>query len=155
MHAPRFPEVKQVISYEKIKTEYYDVCRGDFVTPEVSANRCMSCATCRDCKICEATCYWGAISRVEHKDGSYEYVVDDELKVLFDESAFEGKVVFATVSCCGGGVLAVDEQVALGMAKNKLDHVRAAQADAMVLICPFCDIMYESNQSLLASLILL
>jgi NADPH-dependent glutamate synthase beta subunit-like oxidoreductase/NAD-dependent dihydropyrimidine dehydrogenase PreA subunit len=79
MHAPRFPEIKQVISYEKIKTEYYDVCRGDFVTPEVSANRCMSCATCRDCKMCEATCYWGAISRVEHKDGSYEYVVDDEL----------------------------------------------------------------------------
>jgi len=79
MHAPRFPEIKQVIAYEKIKTEYYDVCRGDFVTPEVSANRCMSCATCRDCKMCEATCYWGAISRVEHKDGSYEYVVDDEL----------------------------------------------------------------------------
>ena len=50
------------------------------------------------------------------------------------------------LSCCGGGVLAIDEQVALGMAKNKLDHVRAARADAMVLICPFCDIMYESNQ---------
>ena len=26
----------------------------------------------------KATCYWGAISRVEHQDGSYEYVVDDE-----------------------------------------------------------------------------
>ncbi|MGD0885318.1 MAG: FAD-dependent oxidoreductase [Thermodesulfovibrionales bacterium] len=79
MHAPRFPEVKQVIAYEKIKTEYYDVCRGDFVSPEVSANRCMSCATCRDCHMCETTCYWGAISRVEHGDGSYEYVVDDSL----------------------------------------------------------------------------
>jgi NADPH-dependent glutamate synthase beta subunit-like oxidoreductase/NAD-dependent dihydropyrimidine dehydrogenase PreA subunit len=79
MHAPRFPEIKQAISYEKIKTEYYDVCRGDFVSPEVSANRCMSCATCRDCHMCEATCYWGAISRVEHKDGAYEYVVDDDL----------------------------------------------------------------------------
>ncbi len=77
-HAPRHPEIKQVIPYEKIKTEYYDVCRGDFVSPEAEANRCMSCATCRDCHMCEATCYWGAISRVEHKDGSYEYVVDDD-----------------------------------------------------------------------------
>ena len=50
------------------------------------------------------------------------------------------------LQCCGGGVLAIDEQVALGMAKNKLDHIRARQADAMILICPFCDIMYESNQ---------
>ena len=32
------------------------------------------------------------------------------------------------------------------MARSKLDHIRARQADAMVLICPFCDIMYESNQ---------
>ncbi|MCL4475591.1 MAG: FAD-dependent oxidoreductase [Nitrospirae bacterium] len=79
MHAPRQPEIQQVIPYEKIKTEYYDVCRGDFVSPEVSANRCMSCATCRDCHMCESTCYWGAISRIEHADGAYEYVVDDSL----------------------------------------------------------------------------
>jgi len=50
------------------------------------------------------------------------------------------------LSCCGGGVLAIDEQVALGMAGNKLDHIRASRADAMILVCPFCDIMYESNQ---------
>ncbi len=78
MHAPRWPEIKQVIPYERIRTEYYDVCKGDF-TPEKEAERCMSCATCRDCHMCEATCYWGAISRVEHPDGSYEYVVDDNL----------------------------------------------------------------------------
>jgi NADPH-dependent glutamate synthase beta subunit-like oxidoreductase/glutamate synthase domain-containing protein 3/ferredoxin len=77
MHAPRWPEIKQVIPYERIKTEYYDVCRGDF-TPEEEANKCMSCATCRDCHMCETTCYWGAISRAEHEDGSYEYVVDDD-----------------------------------------------------------------------------
>jgi NADPH-dependent glutamate synthase beta subunit-like oxidoreductase/ferredoxin len=77
MHAPRWPEIQQVIAYERIKTEYYDACRGDF-TPEQEANKCMSCATCRDCHMCETTCYWGAISRVEHEDGSYEYVVDDD-----------------------------------------------------------------------------
>lgn len=78
MHAPRWPEIKQPIAYEKIKTEYYDVCRGDFA-PEKEGDMCLSCATCRDCRMCESTCYWGAISRVEHADGSYEYVVDDNL----------------------------------------------------------------------------
>lgn len=76
-HAPRQPEIKQVIPYERIKTEYYDLCRGELPI-EQEANRCMSCATCRDCHMCEATCYWGAISRIEHEDGSYEYVVDDD-----------------------------------------------------------------------------
>ncbi len=77
MHAPRWPETKQVIPYERIKTEYYDVCKGD-PTPEKEAEKCMSCGTCRDCRMCEVTCYWGAISRIEHEDGTYEYVVDDE-----------------------------------------------------------------------------
>ncbi len=50
------------------------------------------------------------------------------------------------LACCGGGVLAIDEQIALGMAQKKLDHIQAKQADAIVLICPFCNVMYESNQ---------
>ncbi|MFQ6101514.1 MAG: CoB--CoM heterodisulfide reductase iron-sulfur subunit B family protein [Anaerolineae bacterium] len=48
--------------------------------------------------------------------------------------------------CCGGGILGFDSDTALLMTKQKLDHVTAAQADAMVLICPFCAIMYEANQ---------
>ena len=50
------------------------------------------------------------------------------------------------LQCCGGGVLAIDEKVALAMAHKKLDHLRAQQADAMILICPFCNVMYEGNQ---------
>jgi len=48
--------------------------------------------------------------------------------------------------CCGGGILGFDEETALLVTKQKLDHVLAAGADAMVLICPFCAIMYEANQ---------
>ena len=50
------------------------------------------------------------------------------------------------LQCCGGAVLAFDEGVALSMARSKLDHVRSRQADAIVLACPFCNIMYEANQ---------
>jgi len=50
------------------------------------------------------------------------------------------------LQCCGGGVLAMDEQVALAMSQRKLEHIQTQQADAMVLICPFCSVMYEGNQ---------
>jgi NADPH-dependent glutamate synthase beta subunit-like oxidoreductase/glutamate synthase domain-containing protein 3/ferredoxin len=78
MHYDYLPEVKQAIPYERVKSEYYELCvREDFEVKK-EANLCMSCATCRDCHMCEATCYWGAISRREEKDGSYEYVVDED-----------------------------------------------------------------------------
>jgi ferredoxin len=77
MHAPRAPEIKQAIAYERIKREYYDVCTGDF-TVEAEGQKCLSCASCRDCHMCEATCYWGAISRKEFEGGAYEYVVDED-----------------------------------------------------------------------------
>ncbi len=78
MHYDYMPEVKQAIPYEKVKSEYYDLCVREEFEVKKEANLCMSCATCRDCHMCEATCYWGAISRREGKGGSYEYIVDEE-----------------------------------------------------------------------------
>jgi len=48
--------------------------------------------------------------------------------------------------CCGGGILGIDEPTALKIAKAKLDHVKSVEANGLVLICPFCNIMYEQNQ---------
>jgi heterodisulfide reductase subunit B len=48
--------------------------------------------------------------------------------------------------CCGGGILGFDEETALLVTRQKLDHIAEAGADAMVLVCPFCAIMYEANQ---------
>jgi len=50
------------------------------------------------------------------------------------------------LNCCGGALLAVDEQTALKISKEKLDQLKEMQADAICLICPFCSVMYESNQ---------
>jgi heterodisulfide reductase subunit B len=50
------------------------------------------------------------------------------------------------LQCCGGGILAIDEQIALRMSQKKLEHIQAQKGDAMVLICPFCSVMYEGNQ---------
>jgi heterodisulfide reductase subunit B len=48
--------------------------------------------------------------------------------------------------CCGGGILGADEQTALALPHLKLERAVAAGADALVVICPFCDIMYEFQQ---------
>ncbi len=74
------PPLKPMISYDRIKTAYYEVARGQVEpTVESEALRCMSCGVCRDCHMCETTCYYGAISRQEHDDGSFAYVVNDDL----------------------------------------------------------------------------
>jgi len=50
------------------------------------------------------------------------------------------------LECCGGAILGVEEDIALSMAKDKLDNVTENKVDALVTICPFCSIMYEDNQ---------
>lgn len=47
--------------------------------------------------------------------------------------------------CCGGGILGIAEDTALEMSAMKLECIKD-NADAMVLLCPFCDIMYDINQ---------
>lgn len=54
-------------------------------------------------------------------------------------------------SCCGGPVLPVDEKTALSVAKGKLDSIADAGADALCLVCPFCSVMYDSNQKSIES----
>jgi len=53
--------------------------------------------------------------------------------------------------CCGGPVLPMDEKVALAVAKEKLDEVSAVGADLLCLVCPFCAVMYDSNQKTIES----
>ncbi len=55
------------------------------------------------------------------------------------------------LQCCGGGILAVDEETPVKMVKQKLDHIKEKKADAMTLVCPFCSIMYDEYQSTVES----
>lgn len=48
--------------------------------------------------------------------------------------------------CCGGDVLAIKEEISVKMVKRKLDDMKSASADAIILHCPFCSIMYDEYQ---------
>lgn len=54
--------------------------------------------------------------------------------------------------CCGGGVLAVNDEVAYSMAGGKLDHITSNGANCMTLVCPFCAVMYDDNQKKMGEL---
>jgi heterodisulfide reductase subunit B len=41
-------------------------------------------------------------------------------------------------ACCGGPLRGVNDEVALQVAKQKLDSIRAAGVDSIVTVCPFC-----------------
>lgn len=50
------------------------------------------------------------------------------------------------MQCCGGAVIAINDKVSLAISREKLENIKAAGADAITLVCPFCNVMYDSNQ---------
>ena len=52
--------------------------------------------------------------------------------------------------CCGGGLLGISEDVANQMALKKLEDVSKTDAQGLVLVCPFCNVMYEGQQKKIA-----
>ena len=79
-------------------------------------------------------------------DGFDSAEVPQTLDELIEATGAQAVQYATKLECCGGGLLAVDEDVSLTMPLAKLQELADAGADAMVLVCPFCDIMYEYNQ---------
>jgi heterodisulfide reductase subunit B len=48
--------------------------------------------------------------------------------------------------CCGAPSVGVSDKVALQLARDKLNHVKMVDAEALITICPFCHIMYDTNE---------
>lgn len=48
--------------------------------------------------------------------------------------------------CCGNVIIGIDPNDSLAIARQKLDHITAAETDAMVVVCPACGIQYDTNQ---------
>jgi heterodisulfide reductase subunit B len=48
--------------------------------------------------------------------------------------------------CCGAPSVGVNDKIALQLARDKLDHIKKVDAQALITICPFCHIMYDTNE---------
>ncbi len=49
--------------------------------------------------------------------------------------------------CCGYTVIAIDDNVALQLTREKLKHVKMVGAQALITVCPSCHLMFDVNQS--------
>ncbi|MFB0563520.1 MAG: CoB--CoM heterodisulfide reductase iron-sulfur subunit B family protein [Candidatus Lokiarchaeia archaeon] len=49
--------------------------------------------------------------------------------------------------CCGNPISGVNAEIPLQLAREKLDHIRAVGAQALITVCPFCHMMYDLQQA--------
>ena len=48
--------------------------------------------------------------------------------------------------CCGAPSVGVNDKIPLQLTRDKLNHIKVAGAQALITICPFCHMMYDTNQ---------
>ncbi len=79
----------------------------------------------------------GGIDPVENPKSLAELIEVTGAKALHYETLLD---------CCGGSVLGVKEDLANTLAGNKLSEVDRLGGNGLVLICPFCNVMFEGQQ---------
>jgi heterodisulfide reductase subunit B len=68
------------------------------------------------------------------------------LKALIEATGATCLDYMDETECCGAPSVGVSDKVALQLARDKLNHVKMVEAQALITICPFCHIMYDTNE---------
>lgn len=68
------------------------------------------------------------------------------LKALIEATGAECLDYVDETECCGAPSVGVSDKVALALARDKLNHVKMVEAQALITICPFCHIMFDTNE---------
>jgi len=48
--------------------------------------------------------------------------------------------------CCGAPIVGVNDQIPLHLAREKLGHIKEVGAQMLITVCPFCHMMFDTNQ---------
>jgi len=49
--------------------------------------------------------------------------------------------------CCGAPIVGVNDKIPLALTRDKLAHMKAVSAQAVITVCPFCHMMFDTNQA--------
>ncbi len=49
-------------------------------------------------------------------------------------------------ACCGAPIAGINDKIPLQLTKEKLRHIKDADAQALITVCPFCHMMFDINQ---------
>jgi len=69
------------------------------------------------------------------------------LKKLIEATGAQCLDYMDETECCGAPIIGVNEKIPLQLARDKLTHIKDVGAQAMVTVCPFCHMMFDTNQS--------
>lgn len=68
------------------------------------------------------------------------------LKTLIEATGAKCLDYMDETECCGAPSVGVNDKIALELARDKLNHIKMVDAQALITICPFCHIMYDTNE---------
>jgi heterodisulfide reductase subunit B len=68
------------------------------------------------------------------------------LKRLIEATGAECLDYMYETDCCGAPIIGVNDKIPLYLAGDKLRNVKAVDAQALITVCPFCQMMFDINQ---------
>ena len=68
------------------------------------------------------------------------------LKTLIEATGATCLDYLDETQCCGAPTVGVNDKIALALARDKLSNIKKVDAQALITICPFCHIMYDTNE---------
>lgn len=70
----------------------------------------------------------------------------EALKNLIEATGAKYVEYIDKIACCGAPIAGVNDRIPLQLTREKLFHVREAGAQALITVCPFCHMMFDTNQ---------
>jgi heterodisulfide reductase subunit B len=68
------------------------------------------------------------------------------LKMLIEATGAKCVEYMDETECCGATVAGIDDKISLSLVREKLSHIKSANATALITMCPSCHLMYDANQ---------
>ncbi len=68
------------------------------------------------------------------------------LRMLIEATGAKCVEYMDETECCGATVAGIDDKISISLVREKLDHIKETAAEALITICPYCHIMYDTNQ---------
>jgi heterodisulfide reductase subunit B len=68
------------------------------------------------------------------------------LRKLIEATGAEYVDYMYKTDCCGAPIIGVNDKIPLYLTGDKLANMKAANAQALVTVCPFCHMMFDINQ---------
>jgi heterodisulfide reductase subunit B len=68
------------------------------------------------------------------------------LKALIEATGAQCLDYMDEAECCGAPSVGINDKIPMQLTRDKLNNIKSVGAQALITICPFCHMMYDTNQ---------